>query len=54
MTITMEQLVVMLFDSYDRSLHDEQLAAVATEVRIAELLEKNARARQARTLRRAA
>jgi hypothetical protein len=54
MTITMEQLVVTLFDSYDRRMHDEKLAAVATEVRITELLEQSARARRARTLRRAA
>ena len=54
MTITMEQLVVTLFDSYDRRLHDEKLAAVATEVRITELLEQSARARRARMLRRAA
>ena len=52
MTITLEQLVETLFDAYDRSLHDEELAAVATEVRIVELLEQSARARRARLLRR--
>ena len=54
MTITMEQLVVTLFNSYGRSLHDDELAAVATEVRITELLEQSARVRRARTLRKAA
>jgi hypothetical protein len=54
MTITMEQLVVTLLDAYDRSLHDEELAAVATEVRIVELLQQNARARRPRGGRKAA
>jgi hypothetical protein len=45
MTITMGQLVTALFDAYDRKLHDEQLAAVATEVRISELLDQRLRRR---------
>jgi hypothetical protein len=45
MTITMGQLVAALFDAYDRKLHDEQLAAIATEVRISELLEQRSRKR---------
>jgi hypothetical protein len=49
MTITMGQLVSTLFDAYDRSLHDEHLAAVATQVHIAELLERRTRARRTRT-----
>jgi len=49
MMITMGQLVSTLFDAYDRiSLHDEQLAAVATQAHIAELLERSARARRTR------
>jgi len=52
MTITMEQLVVTLFDAYGCSLHDDDLAAMATEVRIAELLGQRARARRRRALRR--
>lgn len=39
MTITMGQLVCDLYAKYERELHDEQLAAVATEVRVSELLE---------------
>jgi hypothetical protein len=52
MTITLEQLVVTLFDAYGRSLHDEKLAAMATEVRIAELLGQHARTWRSRALRR--
>ena len=39
MTITMGQLVSDLFAHYVRELHDPELAAVATQVRIAELVE---------------
>lgn len=51
--LLMERLVAT-GASFDRSLHDEELAAVATQARIAELLEQSARARRTRTLRRAA
>lgn len=37
MTITMGQLVSQIYEAYGRELGDPQLAAVATEVRIAEL-----------------
>lgn len=39
MTITMGQLVCDLYAKYERELHDEQLAAVATEIKVTELLE---------------
>ena len=39
MTLTVGQLVSDLFAKYERELHDEQLAAVATEVRVSALLE---------------
>jgi hypothetical protein len=48
MTITMGQLVAQFFEAYDREFHDEELAAVATQVRIAELLEKKPRTRRIR------
>jgi hypothetical protein len=51
MMITMGQLVVTLLDAYGRSLHDDKLAAMATEVRIAELLGRRARPRRERTVR---
>ena len=54
MTITPGQLVASLFDAYDRSLHDEELAAVATQVCIAELLDQSARARRESMLREVA
>lgn len=38
MTLTIGELVSTLFDAYDRELHDERLAAVATQVRIVELM----------------
>lgn len=41
MTITMGQLVSEIFDAYDRELQDAELAAVATQVRISELLVSN-------------
>jgi hypothetical protein len=47
MTITIGQLVSTLFDAYDRELHDERLAAVATQVRIAELLARTPQRRRA-------
>lgn len=47
MTITLGQLVSTLFDVYDRELHDERLAAVATQVRIAEILARSPRQRRA-------
>jgi hypothetical protein len=39
METTIGQLVATLFAAYDRRFHDEDLAAVATQVRIAELFE---------------
>ena len=39
MTITLGQLVSDLFARYERELHDPELAAVATQVRVAELQE---------------
>ena len=54
MIITMGQLVSQFFDAYDREFHDEKLAAVATQVRIAELLDRKPRACQARAPRRSA
>jgi hypothetical protein len=47
----MEQLVVALFDAYGRLLHDDKLAAMATEARIAELLGQRARPRRERMVR---
>ena len=50
MTSTIGQLVCDLYAKYERELHDEQLAAVATEIKVAELLEgmprRRARARK--------
>ena len=54
MTITMGQLVSTLFDAYDRELHDEQLAAVATQVRLVEILSRASRPQRRRTARNAA
>jgi hypothetical protein len=54
MTISMGQLVAALMDAYDGKLHDERLAAVATQVRLAELFHQRARARRATVSRRAA
>lgn len=51
MTITVGQLVSDLYSKYERELHDEQLAAVATEVRVTELLEGQPR-RRARARKR--
>jgi hypothetical protein len=48
MTITMGQLVSQFFETYDREFHDEEIAAVATQVRITELLERRARTRTRR------
>lgn len=39
MTTTVGQLISDLYTKYERELHDDQLAAVATEIRVAELLE---------------
>jgi hypothetical protein len=52
MTITMGQLVSQFFETYDREFNDEELAAVATQVRIMELLERTVRAQPRRVLRR--
>jgi hypothetical protein len=52
MTITMGQLVSQFFDTYDREFQDAELAAVATQVRITELLERTASAHAHRTERR--
>lgn len=38
MTITMGQLVSTMFEAYERRYHDGQLAAVATQVTLADLL----------------
>jgi hypothetical protein len=38
MTTTMGELVSDVFARYEQALHDEELAAVATQVRITELL----------------
>jgi hypothetical protein len=48
MTLTIGQLVSTLFDAYDRELNDERLAAVATQVRIVELMARKPRARPSR------
>lgn len=48
MTITMGDLVSTLFDVYDDELHDRQLAAVATQVRLVELLSDRPRPQQHR------
>jgi hypothetical protein len=45
MTITMGQLVSDLYAKYERELHDEELAAVATEIKVSELLESMPRRR---------
>ncbi len=39
MTTTVGQLISDLYTKYERELHDDQLAAVATEIRVSELLE---------------
>lgn len=54
MTITMGQLVSTLFDVYDDELHDKQLAAIATQVRIVELLSGKPRAQRRVAPRKAA
>jgi hypothetical protein len=51
MTTTMGQLVSDLYAKYERELHDEELAAVATEIKVAELLESMPR-RRARARKR--
>lgn len=51
MTITMGQLVSQFFETYEHEFRDEELAAVATQVRIMELLERPRRARATRTIR---
>jgi hypothetical protein len=45
MTTTVGQLVSQFFESYDREYHDEEIAAVATQVRIMDLLERTRRVR---------
>lgn len=52
MTTTMGQLISTVFDAYDRSLGDEKLAAVATEIRIVELLGRTTRRRRMRASRK--
>jgi hypothetical protein len=54
MTITIGELISTVFDAYDRSLGDEKLAAVATEIRVAELLGGRPRVRRARATRKVA
>jgi hypothetical protein len=46
MTITVGQLISTVFDAYDRSLGDEKLAAVATEIELSELLAHSSLARR--------
>jgi hypothetical protein len=46
MTTTMGQLVSKLYDRYERRFHDEQLAALATQAMIEEIL-RESRARGA-------
>jgi hypothetical protein len=48
MTITLGQLVCDLFARYERELHDEHLAALATQARLVELLEHTTRGRRPR------
>lgn len=52
MTTTMGQLVSEIFTAYDRELGDQELAAVATQVRLSELLTASARARRSRRIAR--
>lgn len=52
MTITMGQLVSQFFDTYDREFHDQELAAIATQVRITELLARTACAQARHATRR--
>jgi hypothetical protein len=54
MTITIGQLVSQFFETYDREFHDAEIAAVATQVRIMELLGRPRGARATRTIRRQA
>ena len=49
----MGQLVSDLFARHERELHDSELAAVATQVRLAELLEHATRQRRPRERRAA-
>ena len=51
MNTTIGQLVATLFDAYDRSLRDEELAAVATQVRLSELLGGAGRTRRTKRTR---
>jgi hypothetical protein len=46
MTTTMGQLVSDLFARYERELHDPKLAAVATQIMLAELLDQPRRKRR--------
>ncbi len=45
MTTTMGQLISDLYAKYERELHDEHLAAVATQIRMCELMDSGPRAR---------
>jgi hypothetical protein len=54
MRTTIGQLVSTLFDVYDDELHDERLAAVATQVRIVELTARKPRTQRAPTGQNAA
>ncbi len=51
MTLTLGQLVSDLFGHYERELHDSHLAAVATQVKVAEILELATRERKPRSRR---
>lgn len=52
MTITMGQLVCEVFDAYERRYHDKELAAIATQVTLADILSRASRKRRARAERR--
>lgn len=55
MTTTMGQLVASIFQAYQRELGDEQIAAVATQVRLSDLLGKRpASQRRTKATRRVA
>lgn len=45
---TVGQLISTLFANFDRQFHDEQLAAVATQVALTELLSGRKRVQQRR------
>jgi hypothetical protein len=54
MKTTLGQLVATLYSAYDRKLHDRELAAVATQVRMFEMLEARIQARRDEAAKHAA